>query len=192
MTAYLTEEHSTSTLATERLEAETAQRMKLDKEIQDLQAKFRQMSAEHEKLEMEVLVTRSAGLNGDGGMTSGSNFGDADEEEEDDGTSNVFRQKCERLTISSAKTRPTATPSSRRNSGSTSLLYNCCFFVSLSLNLLMFSFSIGSTRSCSCCRTSCVKSAPLRSEQCGSATLPSPTSLASNKPCRSVCPSNQL
>ena len=97
LTADLAEEHSTSTLATERLEAETAQRMKLGKEIQDLQAKFRQMSAEHEKLEMEVLVARSAGLNGDGGMTSGSNFGDADEEEEDDGTPHVFRQKCERL-----------------------------------------------------------------------------------------------
>ena len=46
---------------------------------------------------MEVLVTRSIGLNGDGGMTSGSKFGDADEEEENDGTPNVFRQKCERL-----------------------------------------------------------------------------------------------
>lgn len=42
-------------------------------------------------------MTRSIGLNGDGGMTSGSKFGDADEEEENDGTPNVFRQKCERL-----------------------------------------------------------------------------------------------
>lgn len=32
MTADLAEEHSTSTLATERLEAKTAQRMKLDKD----------------------------------------------------------------------------------------------------------------------------------------------------------------
>ena len=100
MTADLAEEHSTSTLATERLEAETAQRMKLDKEIQDLQAKFRQMSAEHEKLEMEVLVTRSAGLNGDGGMTSGSNFGDADEEEEVEEQRQVvaqWKRKSQRL-----------------------------------------------------------------------------------------------
>ena len=38
LTADLAEEHSTSTLATERLEAETALRMKLDKELNDLEA----------------------------------------------------------------------------------------------------------------------------------------------------------
>ena len=37
MTADLAEEHSTSTLATERLEAETADRLRLEKELQDVQ-----------------------------------------------------------------------------------------------------------------------------------------------------------
>ncbi len=37
LTADLAEEHSTSILATERLEAETAQRMKLEKEVNDLE-----------------------------------------------------------------------------------------------------------------------------------------------------------
>lgn len=36
LTADLAEEHATSTLATERLEAESAQRMKLDKDFNDL------------------------------------------------------------------------------------------------------------------------------------------------------------
>ena len=39
MTADLAEEHSTSTLATERLEAETADRLRLEKELQDVQVK---------------------------------------------------------------------------------------------------------------------------------------------------------
>jgi hypothetical protein len=39
MTADLAEEHSTSTLATERLEAETADRLRLEKELQDMQVR---------------------------------------------------------------------------------------------------------------------------------------------------------
>jgi myosin-18 len=39
MTADLAEEHSTSTLATERLEAETADRLRLEKELQDVQVR---------------------------------------------------------------------------------------------------------------------------------------------------------
>jgi len=39
MTADLAEEHSTSTLATERLEAETADRLRLEKELQDTQVR---------------------------------------------------------------------------------------------------------------------------------------------------------
>ena len=44
LTADLAEEHSTSTLATERLEAETAQRMKLDKEFSDLEVNYKMNS----------------------------------------------------------------------------------------------------------------------------------------------------
>lgn len=40
MTADLAEEHSTAILATERLEAETAQRMKLDKDFSELEVGF--------------------------------------------------------------------------------------------------------------------------------------------------------
>lgn len=40
MTADLAEEHSTAILATERLEAETAQRMKLDKDFSELEVQF--------------------------------------------------------------------------------------------------------------------------------------------------------
>lgn len=63
-------------------------------------AKFRKLSGDHEKMEMEVLLNRSAGLNGSGGgseynmMMSGA---EDDDEEDDDGQPNVFRQKCERL-----------------------------------------------------------------------------------------------
>ncbi len=59
-----------------------------------MKAKFRKLSGDHEKMEMEVLLNRSAGLNGSGSeyMMSG-----AEDDEEDDGQPNVFRQKCERL-----------------------------------------------------------------------------------------------
>jgi capsular polysaccharide biosynthesis protein len=40
LTADLAEEHSTAILATERLEAETAQRMKLDKDFTELEVQF--------------------------------------------------------------------------------------------------------------------------------------------------------
>lgn len=39
MTADLAEEHTTSTLATERLEAETGNRLRLEKELQDVQVR---------------------------------------------------------------------------------------------------------------------------------------------------------
>lgn len=37
MTADLAEEHSTATLATERLEAETSERLRLEKELSEIQ-----------------------------------------------------------------------------------------------------------------------------------------------------------
>lgn len=207
------------------------------------------MTAEHEKLEMEVLVSRSAGLNGDGGLSSGSNFGDADEEEDDDGTPNVFRQKCERLSreLQLAKQRLAQQHEddleqtvvlkkqlekklndayeeveeqrqvvaqwkrkAQRLAGELNdnrLLHEdqsnrnailekkqrkyvapCCSFVYF---LIFFSFLFyfgvkGSTPSCSCCKTSYVKNELSRNERCVNAMLPSLTSLASNRPFRSV------
>lgn len=90
----MAEEHSTSTLATERLEAETALRMKIDKELNELEGKYRQLSTDNEKLEMEVLVTRSAGMNG-GSAGSGAHSDDDDDDAANDG--GVYKQKNERL-----------------------------------------------------------------------------------------------
>lgn len=63
MTADLAEEHSTSTLATERLDAETSERLKLEKELNDVQQKNRELQQSSERLEMELLYARSD-LNG--------------------------------------------------------------------------------------------------------------------------------
>ena len=51
------------------------------------------MSGDHEKMEMEVLLTRSAGLNGGGDFMMGA----VEDDEDDDGQPNVYRQKCERM-----------------------------------------------------------------------------------------------
>lgn len=63
MTADLTEERSTSNITTERLEAETAERLKLEKELQQQQDKVRSLQDMSEKLEMELICAKSD-LNG--------------------------------------------------------------------------------------------------------------------------------
>lgn len=63
MTADLTEERSTSNITTERLEAETAERLKLEKELQQQQEKVRSLQDMSEKLEMELICAKSD-LNG--------------------------------------------------------------------------------------------------------------------------------
>jgi hypothetical protein len=61
MTADLAEEHSTSTLATERLEAETADRLRLEKELQDVQVRRVShvvlMSCHHFILQTKICVS---------------------------------------------------------------------------------------------------------------------------------------
>ena len=52
------------------------------------QDKFSQLSSENEKLEMEVLLARSAGLNG--------NDPSSVSDEDDDGQPNIYKQKYER------------------------------------------------------------------------------------------------
>lgn len=59
MTADLTEERSTSNITTERLEAETAERLKLEKELQTQQDKVRNLQDMSEKLEMELICAKS-------------------------------------------------------------------------------------------------------------------------------------
>ncbi|CAG9818729.1 unnamed protein product, partial [Phaedon cochleariae] len=80
MTADLAEEHSTSTLAAERLDAETSDRLKLEKELADVQLRHKQLQQSAERLEMELLYARSD-LDGiseeddDGGVGGGGDSG---------------------------------------------------------------------------------------------------------------------
>lgn len=85
MTADLAEEHSTATLAAERLDAETSERLKLEKELTDVQQKNKELHQSSERLEIELLYARSD-LNGI-------------LEEEEDGEGNdggVYKQRYER------------------------------------------------------------------------------------------------
>ncbi|XP_055324002.1 unconventional myosin-XVIIIa isoform X6 [Sitodiplosis mosellana] len=87
MTADLTEERSTSNITTERLEAETAERLKLEKELQQQQEKVRSLQDMSEKLEMELICAKSD-LNG---------ISEDEDAENDDGhNSSVYKMKYER------------------------------------------------------------------------------------------------
>lgn len=55
----MTEERSTSNITTERLEAETAERLKLEKEVQTQHDKIRGLQDMSEKLEMELICAKS-------------------------------------------------------------------------------------------------------------------------------------
>lgn len=68
LTADLAEEHSTSTHASEMLEAETAERMRLEKELQETQNHYGNLQQLHERMEMEVMEVRmlqATEMNGD-------------------------------------------------------------------------------------------------------------------------------
>ncbi|KAK6192213.1 hypothetical protein SNE40_003722 [Patella caerulea] len=58
LSADLVEENSTSNQATELLEAETAERMRLEKENKEIQAKLANIKRQNEKLQMEVMESR--------------------------------------------------------------------------------------------------------------------------------------
>lgn len=58
MTADLADEHSTATLATERLDAETQERIRLEKDLEDVKNKNRSLQQSSERLEMELLYAR--------------------------------------------------------------------------------------------------------------------------------------
>lgn len=88
MTADLAEEHSTSTLAAERLDAETSERIRLERELSETQHKNKELQQSSERLEMELLYARSD-LNG------------ISEEDEDGGgdggdAGGVYKQRYER------------------------------------------------------------------------------------------------
>ena len=107
MAADLAEEHSTATLATERLEAEQADRMKLEKDKGDLevrklaffsddfgffkshfnfQHRNKQLNSTNERMEMELMYSRAMDMNG------------ASMAEDADGLDpTIYKQKYERV-----------------------------------------------------------------------------------------------
>ncbi|XP_058832508.1 unconventional myosin-XVIIIa isoform X3 [Topomyia yanbarensis] len=86
MTAELAEEHSSSNVISERLDAETTERLRLEKEVKEHETKYRNLQESSEKLEMELLCAKSD-LNGDLD----------DDLEGDDAGSNAYRLKYERV-----------------------------------------------------------------------------------------------
>lgn len=84
MTADLAEEHSTSTLAAERLDAETSERLRLERELSETQHKNKELQQSSERLEMELLYARSD-LNGI-----------SEEDEDGDVDGGVYKQRYER------------------------------------------------------------------------------------------------
>ncbi|KAG8185493.1 hypothetical protein JTE90_019750 [Oedothorax gibbosus] len=84
----LSEEQSTATHASEMLEAETTERMRLEKEVHELQNRYSQIQHRSDKMEMEIMesrVYRTSELNGD-----------LSEDEDPDGSGSIYKQKYER------------------------------------------------------------------------------------------------
>nr|XP_045601372.1 unconventional myosin-XVIIIa-like isoform X14 [Procambarus clarkii] len=89
VTADLSEEHGTAHLAGERLEAEQAERMKLEKEVERLQTDMRLMTTANGKLEMEKQALRSEVL-------SVADFnGDADHDYDEAAEASLYKRKYE-------------------------------------------------------------------------------------------------
>lgn len=86
MTVDLAEEHSASNLTSERLDVETAERLKLEKELHEQQCKIRSLQETSEKLEMELLCAKSD-LNGIS----------EDEDGEHDDNGGIYKMKYERV-----------------------------------------------------------------------------------------------
>lgn len=85
MTADFAEEHSTSTLAAERIDAETSERLRLERELQDVTETNKNLQQTTERLEMELLYARAADLNGVA----------SDGEEGGEDSSGVYKQRYE-------------------------------------------------------------------------------------------------
>merc|ERR1712227_430536 len=85
LTADLADEHNAATLAAERLEAEQADRVKLEKEKIDLVSKIRHLTNTNERLEMEVLHSRALDMNG------------GHESDDDEANASVYKGKYDRV-----------------------------------------------------------------------------------------------
>ncbi|KAK2703321.1 hypothetical protein QYM36_018196, partial [Artemia franciscana] len=88
LTNDLAEEHSTAVLATERLEAETTERLKLEKDVKELQEKLNSITSDHDRLELEVLCSRSTSQYLAASVTSEDFDAEAD--------AAIYKQKYER------------------------------------------------------------------------------------------------
>ncbi|GBM10387.1 Unconventional myosin-XVIIIa [Araneus ventricosus] len=83
----LSEEQSTATHASEMLEAETTERMRLEKEVHELQNRFSHAQQRSDKMEMEIMESRvyRSELNGD-----------LSEDEDAEASASIYKQKYER------------------------------------------------------------------------------------------------
>ncbi|XP_029832887.3 unconventional myosin-XVIIIa isoform X1 [Ixodes scapularis] len=93
----LGQEQAASAQAAEMLEAETAERLRLDKEVRELQARCCQLQQQKDRLEMEAMesrMLRSADLNGH-----------LSDEDDGVGGSSVYKQKYERAVREAEMTR---------------------------------------------------------------------------------------
>ncbi|XP_025090259.1 unconventional myosin-XVIIIa-like isoform X3 [Pomacea canaliculata] len=88
VTADLVEENTASTQASELLEAESAERMRLEKELKDLQAKYVPLKRQNEKLQMEVMQTR---------VWQAQSVEEELEEDVDSRDVSVYKERCEKL-----------------------------------------------------------------------------------------------
>lgn len=88
ITVDLAEEHSTATLASERLELETAERVRLEKELQDVQAEKKQLQENAERLEFELLCAHT-------GVHDENGVGESDDGEDGEG-GGAYKQRYER------------------------------------------------------------------------------------------------
>ncbi|XP_046371611.2 unconventional myosin-XVIIIa-like isoform X3 [Haliotis rufescens] len=93
MTADFMEENTTSHNATELLEAETADRMRLEKDLKDVQSKYNAIKRQNERLEQEVMQSRiwqAQTLEG---------------ELDDDADDSIYKERYERLSKELAMTK---------------------------------------------------------------------------------------
>ncbi|XP_033101042.1 unconventional myosin-XVIIIa-like [Anneissia japonica] len=88
MSADLAEEHATANHATEMLEAETAERLRLEKELKELKAAHSSLQRKMEKMEMEVMEAR---------MVVRTSYMDPDYDSEEEEEDSIYRQKYEKL-----------------------------------------------------------------------------------------------
>ncbi|XP_003736853.3 unconventional myosin-XVIIIa isoform X7 [Drosophila pseudoobscura] len=87
LTVDLAEERSTAHIATERLEAETGERLKLEKELGEQAGKVKNLQETTEKLEMELICAKSD-LNG---------ISEDEEGDNEEGSGGVYKLKYERV-----------------------------------------------------------------------------------------------